>query len=887
MSNNILQEKQSIRPTPSLEQQLRLCKKKLNARHAIANAFLKTRGDEVYPLTLSILRELLRSPLACLGYEVQRNEQRGLPVAECVWELSHPLNKRTAHRQRQSWNSLWGRDLHEKEPLLSNTGLQGQQGLLCPRRLIIAPLLQGDRVLGQVAVANRDSDYDVEDLELLRALCDSIAPLLLGRLWIHRHFSRLESTIEERTRELQKSLLALKSAQSIGRIGSVELDLVTGDLHMSEEALRIFGLEGTSIDQLPDVFNGRVHPDHRDDRQEALRRAIETGVPVDKSFPIILPDGTSRWVHERCELLPGQSGEHDQMIGTFQDISEQRLRHERLAMFSMAVEQSAYWAVITDAEGTIIYANPAVFQLSGFSGDELIGKKPHLLASGLHPPEFYEELWATIRSGRTWRSIIENRTKTGDRLLLDMTIQPIKDGHGSITYFVSTARDLTAEREYENRIRHVRDHDSLTGLMNRDAFVATLESGSTPPPGKNCGTAIVVLDLDRFKMLNDVLGNTACDEILKHCASRLQALISSEDLLARLGSDEFGISRGGFSSSTEVAAFVGEKLLKAMAEPFDIDGREVTLTASVGIACFPDTFECPSRVVEQAHLALERARSMGGNRYTFFESGMNKHVAEFVDTLHSMRGALARNEFEVHYQPYIDLSTGRPAGMEALVRWRKPGGKLVPPGRFIPVLEETGMIGEVGQWILRDVARQLREWINHDLPVLPVSINISPIQFQDRDLPAKIQEVLQHHEIPSELVVLEITESSFMEDLDYTKKILNCFQTSGFKISVDDFGTGYSSLAYLKKLPVDNLKIDISFIRYIMTDPDSASIVTAIIQMASSLGLRTIAEGVENQQQYAVLRILRCDFVQGFLCARPMPAPDLARYLSAQLTSPA
>jgi EAL domain-containing protein (putative c-di-GMP-specific phosphodiesterase class I) len=343
-----------------------------------------------------------------------------------------------------------------------------------------------------------------------------------------------------------------------------------------------------------------------------------------------------------------------------------------------------------------------------------------------------------------------------------------------------------------------------------------------------------------------------------------------------MGGDEFGITLAAVAHSKDIILIV-QKLMKTISQNIKAGKEEIVITPSIGISIYPNDGTDVQTLIQNADIALSNAQEQGGNNYQFYTQGMNKKASELILMERQLINALKNDEFILHYQPYWDINTKKITGMEALIRWQSSDKGLVPPGKFIPILEETKMIIEVGEWILRTAVRQIREWQNKGYPVVPVSVNLSLIQFRQKDLAEMVKKVIEEYGLNTSLLTLEITESAFMQDIDFTRSVLKTLKDIGTSISIDDFGTGYSSLSYLKRFPVDNLKIDISFIREIATDPDTASIVTAIIGMAHTLNIKTIAEGVETEEQWKILRLLRCDVIQGFYLSKPLPAEEIEK----------
>ena len=461
----------------------------------------------------------------------------------------------------------------------------------------------------------------------------------------------------------------------------------------------------------------------------------------------------------------------------------------------------------------------------------------------------------------------------------------VKEGHSRdqrendfLIAIANTLAGILIRRQAEERIEYLAYYDALTGLPNRNLFFSRFNQGIARGEYTSKIAAVLITDINRFKSVNDTHGYEFGDKVLKELAKRLSASVQKGDIIARIGNDEFVIALIDVANSEDVI-MVWEKIMKDISLPFKDKGDERTLTFSTGIAVYPHDGKNADELSKSADLALAKAKKEGRKSYQFYTEDMNIKASEFIVMEKNLLKAIAGEEFVIHYQPYWDINTKKILGMEALVRLQSKDMGLIPPGKFIPVLEDTGMIIEVGEWILREALRQIKEWQDKKYPVVPVSVNLSLIQFRQKELIETVKKALRELDFPPSLLTLEITESAFMQDIEYTNSVIRMVKDIGISISIDDFGTGYSSLAYLKRFPIDNLKIDISFIREITTDPDTASIVTAVIAMAHALNLKTIAEGIETEEQWKFLRLLRCDIGQGFYISKPLPAEDAVKML--------
>lgn len=560
------------------------------------------------------------------------------------------------------------------------------------------------------------------------------------------------------------------------------------------------------------------------------------------------------------------------------DEAEQRCRRRQAERerenLSTAVEQSEDWILLADPQGIIQYANRAVERISGYSREEMIGKTPRIFKSGHHDSAYFDKLWQTVLADKPFRDIMINRRKTGEIYYLDETISALTDDHGEIINLVATGKDVTRQRWMEERLNYLAYYDVLTGLPNRSLYTDRLNQAIVRLRHSTKLIATLVIDIDRFKYINDSLGSAAGDGVLKEIGRRLGRTVRDGDTVARLGGDEFGIIFNDVDELNDTIVVV-EKLIRKVSGTIEIAGEEIVVSFSSGIAVFPHDGIDAEALMLSAEVALIEAKKQKGNSYQFFAKGMNVSASNFIKLERDLTRALREGEFRMLYQPYFDSRSGRMAGIESLLRWQGPVLGLRNPDEFIPVLEESGLILEVGNWIFSRVCSQLQDWLRAGWELVPVAVNLSPLQFQDRRLVTFIESTLKEFAIDPRLLTLEITEGSLIQDTEYTRSLLKDFQQMGLQLELDDFGTGYSSLSYVARYPFQQLKVDISFVRDIASDKTSAAIVSAIISMARDLGLKTIAEGVENATQLDILKKLGCDMIQGFHFSKPLTALEM------------
>jgi diguanylate cyclase (GGDEF)-like protein/PAS domain S-box-containing protein len=568
-------------------------------------------------------------------------------------------------------------------------------------------------------------------------------------------------------------------------------------------------------------------------------------------------------------------------IGVAADITERKKAEAQMQKLSRALEQIADTVMITDRHGVIEYVNPTFAQVTGYEPVEAVGRRPNLLKSGRQGPGYYENLWKTILAGEVFSDVFINRRKDGSLYYEEKTITPLTDADGRITHFVATGKDITERMQVQERLAYMAQHDPLTELPNRALLLDRLKQSLAGARWRDRRTAVLFVDLDRFKTINDTLGHEAGDRLLQQLAARFQANVREGDTVARFGGDEFVILLDDVASADDVAG-VAQKVLQALAAPFEVDHHALYVTASIGVSLFPGDGEDASTLLKNADTAMYRAKELGKNTYQFYSAEMSARAFERLTLESSLRHALEREEFRLHYQPQVDVETGTVVGVEALLRWQHPEFGLIAPADFVPLLEETGLIVPVGKWVLRTACVQLQAWRAQGWPELRLAVNLSPRQFQAQDLAASVREALASTGSDPATLELEITEGLLLRHAPATVETLEVLSALGVRMAVDDFGTGYSSLSYLQQLPIDTLKIDRAFVRDIPHDPDDSAITTAIIALAQSLKLETIAEGVENAAQRDFLRARGCRLMQGYLFSRPLPPEDLTRLLQAQ-----
>ena len=550
-----------------------------------------------------------------------------------------------------------------------------------------------------------------------------------------------------------------------------------------------------------------------------------------------------------------------------------------LSLARKVIEASLDGIMIVNADNRVEFVNPAFTHMTGYTPEEIIGFNPNILKSGHHDEPFYRHMYETLAKQDYWQGEIWNRRKNGEIFPEWLTINVIRDEDGDISQYAAIFSDITERKRTEERIKNLAYFDVLSGLPNRRLFTDRLQLAIANAHRHGHQLAIMFLDLDLFKRINDSLGHGIGDQVLVETSARIAHCVREGDTVARLGGDEFTILLPEIEN-IEDAAKLAERLIAQVRQPFMIDEHELYVTTSIGIAVYPEDGTTVETLIKNADTAMYRAKDLGRNSFQLYTRAMNARSFERITMETALRHAVTREEFRLVYQVKVDLVSGRMSGVEALVRWHHPEMGLVGPTDFIPLAENLGVISEIGEWVLRAACKQCKHWHDLGLPPVRIAVNVSALQFRETDMPAVVARALADTGLEPHFLELELTESVLMQRVDEVVKVLKELRAMGIRISIDDFGTGYSSLSYLKRMPIDALKVDRSFVNDIFGENDEvtdegAEIVSTIINLAHNLKLKAIAEGVETPAQAEFLRSKGCDEVQGFLVSRPVSGEDL------------
>jgi diguanylate cyclase (GGDEF)-like protein/PAS domain S-box-containing protein len=608
------------------------------------------------------------------------------------------------------------------------------------------------------------------------------------------------------------------------------------------------------------------------------REMLATGEARHDEEWVTYPDGRTVLFDTLKAPFRGTQGEPLGIIGISRNITERKRAEQGLLLAQSVFDSTNEGIMVTDAEARILSVNPAFSVITGWSATEAIGQKPSLLQSGRHLPEFYADLWQRLAASGHWAGEIWNRRKSGELFVEWMTINAIRDAHGTVSRYVALFSDITLRKSQEEAIWHQANFDPLTGLANRNLFQDRLERALTSGRRKQQQVGLMFLDLDRFKWINDTLGHAAGDLLLIEAAARLQACVREEDTVARMGGDEFTLVLQGLGNQDPLQD-VAEKVLAALAQPFVLNGTPQYISASVGVTVYPLDADNTSDLLRNADIAMYQAKGAGRNCYRFYSAHMQEDAVVRVQVEHDLRQALAGGGFALHYQPIIDATSRALLGTEALLRWQHPSRGLVAPADFLSVAEDCGLMVPLGEWVIGQVCRQWRAWADAGYATSPIAINVSIVHFRHPGLYDCIVSAMARYAVPGTMLSLELGEALLLDPDDAPAQLLRDLQALGLRFSLDGFGTGYSSLTVLQRFPLDTVKMDRSLIGQLPASTDARRLVESIIFMAHSLGLSVVAQGVETAAQLDFLRVLGCDRVQGYLTGRPVAQVDADRLL--------
>lgn len=685
--------------------------------------------------------------------------------------------------------------------------------------------------------------------------------------WFKHLFNRYQAAIQESHQALSLNKFLMDHAGDICLLLDEEKRVIYSNraaqllLGRSAEALQAQPLEALALSRLGE---------------------LEQAETTELAYPS--PDG--RLVHLEARLSPADYQGQPYYCIILRDITQRREQEERLHLAAHVFESGQEGMMVCDAGQRILAVNQSFLRLTGFTLEESLGQTSELLKSSYHGPSFFQDIQTQLEDKGAWSGEIWWRRKTGDIFPAWVNINRVCNSQGETTHYITAFSDISQQKESEARVRHLSEHDTLTNLPNRNLLQVRLQQALEHARREGSLVAVLWIDLDRFKIINDSLGHNIGDQFLIETAQRLHSQIRARDTISRQGGDEFAVILSNLENADQ-AALIARKIQEQVGNTTWIAGHELAVTPSIGIALFPGDGETPDSLLKNAEAAMYHAKQQGRNNCQFFTPAINERFNERLNLEHGLRHALQEGELQLHYQPQFDLCQGKLTGCEALLRWTSPELGPVSPARFIPIAEESGLIEAIGDWVVHQACAQIALWQQQGLPPCPVAINVSALQFRNGSIVRTLAQALESSGIAAHLLELEVTESVLAEDTQRITQQLKALKSMGVSLAIDDFGTGYSSLSYLKRFPLDRLKIDRSFIQDLPADPDDAAITLAIIEMARALGLSTLAEGVETQEQHDYLLQHGCEQMQGYLRGKPMPASEFSQLLEGKAATPA
>ncbi len=689
---------------------------------------------------------------------------------------------------------------------------------------------------------------------------------------------------------------AINGVDALEKIKQARPDLIISDILMPE--MDGFGLcrqikSDPNLQSLPLIFYTATYTDSRDE-QLALSLGASRYVIKPQNPTHLLEIIDEVW----SEFKDGKQSQHDETVADAtlehmhaealnRKLSEKLLKleqqEEELKLASLVFQNSSEGMMVTDANNQIIAVNPAFSSITGYKFEEVKGKNPRLLRSGRHDNAFYESMWQELIKTGKWQGEIWDKRKNGETYPKWLTINTIRSFDGSIHRHAAIFSDITEKKKTEELIWKQANFDTLTGLPNRNMFRNSLDQELKKSRRDNLSLALLLIDLDLFKEVNDTLGHDVGDSLLQECASRIHECVRETDIVARLGGDEFAVVLTELSDTTH-ADSIAQKISTQLAKPYHIGNEVVYVSGSTGITLYPEDATNLNSLLKNADQAMYAAKKKGRNCFAYFTQSLQDAAQTRLRLTNNLRGALLGDQFKVYFQPMIDLATGEICKAEALLRWQHPQQGMVAPLEFIPLAEETGLINSIGDWVFKESTRLAKIWNNQFQSDYQISVNMSPIQFKvdDQVFVNGWLEYLQEMELSEKNIVIEITEGLLLNaESRVTNKLLS-LRDAGIQVAIDDFGTGYSSLSYLKKFDIDYLKIDRSFVHNLETDKNDVALAKAIIVMAHELGLKVVAEGIETEGQERILVDAGCDYAQGYLYAKPAAPVDFEKLLKQE-----
>jgi diguanylate cyclase (GGDEF)-like protein/PAS domain S-box-containing protein len=680
--------------------------------------------------------------------------------------------------------------------------------------------------------------------------------------------------------QAEKNEKMLTSVLDISSEGMWEWNTKTNDVFHNKTWEIITGV--VNLENSFEEFQHCIFEKDTEKVNDAIQKLLEENIPYDIEYRMVRPsDGKKIWIWDRGVVLENNDqGEPLWVVGIIQDITERKNAEEKLTLAASVFIHARESIVITDAAGTILDVNDTFANTTGYSREEVIGKNPRILQSGRQPSEFYVDMWQALLNEGYWSGEIWNRRKNGEVYAEIKTVSAVHNEYGITTHYVALGNDITQLKEHQYQLERVANFDALTNLPNRSLLADRLSQSIVQCHRSEQLLAVLFLDLDGFKAVNDFHGHNVGDELLIALSVRMQEALREGDTLARIGGDEFVAVLTGLTKVEDCEPIL-ERLLLAASEPITVSDVVLNISASIGVTLYPKDNVDADLLMRHADQAMYVAKALGKNQYHLFDTAQDDAVKVQRESLEAIRGALDNHQFVLYYQPKVNMKTGRVIGVEALIRWQHPERGLLNPIDFLPVIENNPMMIELGEWVIDSALTQISQWqaMGVNLP-LCTSVNIDAIQLQQPNFSEKLAALLAAHpDVKPEYLELEVLETSALDDIHDVSTIMNECITLGVKFALDDFGTGYSSLTYLRRLPANLIKIDQTFVRDMLIDADDFAIVEGVIALAKSFKRDVIAEGVETVKHGKALLKVGCELAQGYGIARPMPASDIPSWV--------
>jgi diguanylate cyclase (GGDEF)-like protein/PAS domain S-box-containing protein len=674
-----------------------------------------------------------------------------------------------------------------------------------------------------------------------------------------------------------------------------DLQKFSSAITQASSIISIVELQGTTVEYINPAFESKTGlsakdavgqnifqlcmPQYGEKLYAPLMAAMERFDPWEGELPSYKCDGSVYWESVRITPIQNNQNTTSHYLFLKEDITDRLAIENNLRLASRALETTDAGVMITDSSSRIISVNPGFTRITGYEEKEVLGKTPQILSSGAHDAQFYQSMWQQLKTQGGWSGEIIDRKKNGETYVESISISTMHDAEGNATHYVGVFSDITELKQSQSQLEQLANYDTLTQLPNRHSLQSRLQRALLRAKREKHHVAVILFDLDHFKAVNDTLGHPAGDALLKEVSKRAQRQLRDEDTLARLGGDEFVAILEGIDSPERISV-VAERIIREINLPVVLEGTEVFVGCSLGISFYPKDGIDVDILMRNADLALYRAKGEGKNCYRLYSEEMNASAHKRYQLEVHLRKSVEYGELTVVYQPQFDAKTRKLVGAEALLRWNNSAHGNVSPADFIPIAEQTGLIIPVGKWVFEQVCRMQQSIHASGGTPLKIAVNVSPIQFRQKDLVETFAAVLHSTHVPAEWIEIEVTEGTIMTEVNTAIDTLKQMREMGFSIAIDDFGTGYSSLGYLRKFPIDKIKIDRTFIHELETNEEDAAIISAIIALSNSLGMATLAEGVETEHQLSVLNSVGCGLMQGYLLGRPISESEFRKLLA-------